>query len=207
MVLITTLIRGGFMDFNDDIIKKLVKEVTLTEEINLSDIPCVDLYMDQVTTFFEGKLNSLKRDKEDKILTKTMINNYTKAKILMPVKNKKYTKQHIILLTLIYNLKQTMSISDICTIISPLLKETDKSLNNAVQVDKLYSAFLDIKSQGAASFEEQFTMELKSIKVKYADDELEQMLLTVLMLINEANIHKRMAEKILDNFLVNKKKI
>lgn len=195
------------MEFNEEIVKNLIKEVTLTEEINLSDIPCVDLYMDQVTTFFEGKLNSLKRNKEDKILTKTMINNYTKAKILMPVKNKKYTKQHIILLTLIYNLKQTMSISDICTIISPLLKETDKSLKNAVKVDDLYSAFLDVKRQGAVSFEENFTMELKNIKGKYEDDELEQVLLTVLMLTNEANIHKRMAEKILDNFLMNTKKI
>lgn len=194
------------MDFNDDIIKNLIKEVTLTEEISLSDIPCVDLYMDQVTTFFEGKLNSLKRDKEDKILTKTMINNYTKAKILMPVKNKKYTKQHIILLTLIYNLKQTMSINDICTIISPLLKETDKTLKNAVKVDELYSAFLEVKNQGAISFEESFTMELKNIKEKYEEDELKQVLLTVLMLINEANIHKRMAEKILDNFLTNNKK-
>lgn len=195
------------MEFNEEIVKNLIKEVTLTEEINLSDIPCVDLYMDQVTTFFEGKLNSLKRNKEDKILTKTMINNYTKAKILMPVKNKKYTKQHIILLTLIYNLKQTMSISDICTIISPLLKETDKSLKNAVKVDDLYSAFLDVKRQGAVSFEENFTMELKNIKGKYEDDELEQVLLTVLMLTNEANLHKRMAEKILDNFLMNTKKI
>lgn len=195
------------MEFNEQIVKNLIKEVTLTEEINLSDIPCVDLYMDQVTTFFEGKLNSLKRNKEDKILTKTMINNYTKAKILMPVKNKKYTKQHIILLTLIYNLKQTMSISDICTIISPLLKETDKSLKNAVKVDDLYSAFLDVKRQGAVSFEENFTMELKNIKGKYEDDELEQVLLTVLMLTNEANLHKRMAEKILDNFLMNTKKI
>lgn len=195
------------MEFNEEIVKNLIKEVTLTEEINLSDIPCVDLYMDQVTTFFEGKLNSLKRNKEDKILTKTMINNYTKAKLLMPVKNKKYTKHHIILLTLIYNLKQTMSISDICAIISPLLKETDRSLKNAVKVDDLYSAFLDVKRQGAVSFEENFAMELKNIKEKYEDNELEQVLLTVLMLTNEANIHKRMAEKILDNFLMNTKKI
>ena len=157
--------------------------------------------------FFEGKLSSLKRDKEDKILTKTMINNYTKAKILMPVKNKKYTKQHIILLILIYNLKQTMSISDINTIISPLLKEIDKNFKDAVKVDELYSAFLDIKKQGTVNFEENFTKKLKKIKEKYEDDELEQVLLTILMLINEANIHKRMAEKILDNFLIDTKKL
>ena len=131
-----------------------------------------------------------------------MINNYTKAKILMPVKNKKYTKQHIILLTLIYNLKQTMSISDICKIISPLLKETDKSLKSAVKVDELYSAFLDVKKEGSINFDENLTKEIEAIKEKYAEDELKQVLLTVLMLINEANMHKRMAEKVLDNFLL-----
>ena len=77
--------------------------------------------MDQVTTFFNDKLGSLKRNEEDKILTKTMINNYTKGKVLMPAKNKKYTNEHMILLTLIYNLKQTISINDINTIFDPII--------------------------------------------------------------------------------------
>ena len=44
--------------------------------IEPSDIPNIDLYMDQVTTFMETKLCGYKRNNDDKILTKTMINNY-----------------------------------------------------------------------------------------------------------------------------------
>ena len=38
----------------------------------------IDLYMDQVTTFMDEHLSDCKRREDDKILTKTMINNYTK---------------------------------------------------------------------------------------------------------------------------------
>ena len=42
--------------------------------IKPEEIPNIDLYMDQVTTFMEKNLSSTKRYEEDKILTKTMIN-------------------------------------------------------------------------------------------------------------------------------------
>ena len=47
------------------------------------DIPNIDLYMDQVTTFMEKELASSKRHEDDKILTKTMINNYAKNNLLL----------------------------------------------------------------------------------------------------------------------------
>ena len=59
-------------------LKKAVDEISSFEFIELSQIPDIDLYMDQITTFFEDKLKSTKRTKDDKIFTKTMINNYTK---------------------------------------------------------------------------------------------------------------------------------
>lgn len=82
---------------NDKNLDALVSELTEFNELTLDDIPNIDLYMDQVTTLFENKLHPLKRNEEDKIMTKTMINNYAKAKIFPPVKSKKYTKEQIIL--------------------------------------------------------------------------------------------------------------
>ena len=60
-----------------------------------SEIPGIDLYMDQVTTFMDSHLNTSKWLGEDKILTKTMINNYAKNKLLPPPEKKKYTKEQI----------------------------------------------------------------------------------------------------------------
>ena len=193
------------MDYNKESLNKLVEEIIGTKDITLMEIPCVDLYMDQVTTFFNEKLGTLKRNEDDKILTKTMINNYTKDKVLMPAKNKKYTNEHMILLMLIYNLKQTISINDINTIFDSIIdikapKETNNSLEN------LYNNFLDIKEVENQNFVNDIDKDSEFIKSKIkemgkVDGELIELILMVLLLINKANMQKRMAEKLIDTFL------
>jgi len=195
------------MNFNEELLIKLMEDVSASEatDINISDIPCVDLYMDQVTSFFEDKLRGFKRDDEDKILTKTMINNYAKDKILLPVKNKKYNKENMILLTLIYHLKQVLSINDINSLLTPLLKGLDDKEGNKEDIQKIYSEFLKMKKGQESQFKENFTQKLNLIKEtdlgldKEREDKGE-LILTVLLLINQANLQKRMAEKIIDSF-------
>ena len=69
------------MDYKREDILKLLEELNLNEQIELKEIPSIDLYMDQVITLFENNLSHSKRYDEDKLLTKTMINNYTKDKL------------------------------------------------------------------------------------------------------------------------------
>ncbi|MBU3112963.1 DUF1836 domain-containing protein [Clostridium lacusfryxellense] len=193
------------MNYNKESLNKLVEEIVGSKDISLAEIPCVDLYMDQVTTFFNDKLGSLKRNEEDKILTKTMINNYTKGKVLMPAKNKKYTNEHMILLTLIYNLKQTISINDINTIFDPIIDvKAPKSIT--IPLEDLYNNFLDIKGVQNKEFALDIDKDTEFIKEKIKemgkeDGELIELILMVLVLINKANMQKRMAEKLIDNFL------
>jgi len=193
------------MEYNKESLNKLVEEIIVAKEISLIDIPCVDLYMDQVTTFFDEKLSSLKRNEEDKILTKTMINNYTKGKVLMPAKNKKYTKEHIILMTLIYNLKQTVSINDINTIFDPIIDlKAPRSIG--IPLEDLYNDFLDIKEVQNKEFVIDIDKDSEFIKGKVKemgkeDGELIELISMILLLINKANMQKRMAEKLIDNFL------
>ncbi|MBU3159298.1 DUF1836 domain-containing protein [Clostridium frigoris] len=193
------------MNYNEETLNKLVEEIIGAKDISLVEIPCVDLYMDQVTTFFNEKLGSLKRNEEDKILTKTMINNYTKGKVLMPAKNKKYTNEHIILLTLIYNLKQTISISDIYTLFDPIIDiKAPQSIN--IPLGDLYNDFLDIKEVQNKEFARDTDKDAKFIKEKIKemgkeDGELIELILMILLLTNKANMQKRMAEKLIDNFL------
>lgn len=193
------------IDYNKETLDELVREIIGAKDVSLTEIPCVDLYMDQVTTFFNEKLSSLKRNNEDKILTKTMINNYTKGKVLMPAKNKKYTNEHIILLTLIYNLKQTISISDINTIFNSII-DVKTSKDTSISLENLYNNFLDIKEVQNQEFALDVDKYSEYIKVKIEkmgkeDGELIELILMVLLLINKANMQKRMAEKLIDNFL------
>ena len=91
-----------------DMINSILESVSRIDYIKPEDIPNIDLYMDQVTTFMEEQLVSTKRYEEDKILTKTMINNYAKNKLLPPPEKKRYSKEHVLMLIFIYYFKNIL---------------------------------------------------------------------------------------------------
>ena len=84
----------------NDILNSILESLSRIDYIHPEDIPNIDLYMDQVTTFMDTQLSSTKRYSDDKILTKTMINNYAKNNLLPPPVKKKYSKDHLLLLIL-----------------------------------------------------------------------------------------------------------
>lgn len=105
----------------------LLKQLKSIDYIKPEDIPNIDLYMDQVTTFMDEQLAASKRYENDKILTKTMINNYAKNNLLPSPDKKKYSKEHVLTLLFIYYFKNILSINDIRSILNPL---TDKYFGN-----------------------------------------------------------------------------
>ena len=93
-----------------NILKNILEGLDKIDYIRPEDVPGIDLYMDQVTTFMEEHLRSTVRyPGEDKILTKTMINNYAKNNLLPPPVKKKYSKEHVLLLIFIYYYKASSS--------------------------------------------------------------------------------------------------
>ena len=106
------------MKTNEERLEDLLKSLDTLGHIDVKDIPNIDLYMDQVTTFMESNLGTMKRYDDDKILTKTMINNYAKNNLLPSPVKKKYTQEHIILLVFIYYFKNLLNFTDIETILS-----------------------------------------------------------------------------------------
>lgn len=106
---------------NENLLKSILESLERIEYIKPGDIPNIDLYMDQVTTFMDTKLRSASRNPgDDKILTKTMINNYAKNNLLPPPLKKKYSKEHVLLLIFIYYYKSILSINDIQTLLGPI---------------------------------------------------------------------------------------
>ncbi|MDO5603409.1 MAG: DUF1836 domain-containing protein [Oscillospiraceae bacterium] len=92
---------------------ELLRQSVQDADMHPDELPGLDLYMDQIITLMEGKLASNKRYESDKLLTKTMINNYSKEGLIKPIKGKKYSKEHITQMLLIYSLKGTLSIQEI----------------------------------------------------------------------------------------------
>ncbi len=108
----------------DDLLNSILASLDRIQYISPEEIPGIDLYMDQVTTFMYRRLRSTSRyPDEDKILTKTMINNYAKNDLLPPPVKKKYSREHVLLLIFIYYYKGILSISDIQTLLKPVTEQ------------------------------------------------------------------------------------
>lgn len=105
---------------NDEMLHKILDHISGMGYIKPEDIPNINLYMDQVTTFMEEHLAYSKRYKDDKILTKTMINNYAKNNLLPSPEKKRYTREHMLMLIFIYYFKNILSINDIQSLLGPI---------------------------------------------------------------------------------------
>ena len=172
-------------------LQQLLAQMLEQPDIEIADIPNIDLYMDQVITIFENALGTSKRVPEDKLLTKTMINNYTKDKILKPAVNKKYSSEHILHMALIYHLKQSLSIGDIKTLFQQTLHQEE------VNLSEVYQEFLNLK-RGQSALLEDHVEAIEQGIASGEEREQEKQLLTVLLLIHHANTYKRLAEKLID---------
>ncbi|MBR5485304.1 MAG: DUF1836 domain-containing protein [Oscillospiraceae bacterium] len=90
---------------------ELLKTAFNSECVKPSDFPQLDLYIDQILTVFDTALGC--EESKEKPLTKSMINNYSKEKLLTPIKGKTYPRQQILELLAIFQLKNTLPMSDI----------------------------------------------------------------------------------------------
>ena len=109
---------------SEDLLNSILASLDRIQHIKADDIPNIDVYMDQVTTFMDSRLRATVRyPSEDKILTKTMINNYAKNDLLPPPVKKKYSKEHVLLLIFIYYYKGVMSINDIQILLRPITEK------------------------------------------------------------------------------------
>ena len=185
-------------DFNID---NYINSQKSSDNINLDDFPEIDLYMDQVMQLFESKLSYTKRNPDDKVLTKTMINNYAKDDLLMKIKNKKYTKNHLILIGLIYNLKGALSLTDIKTILTPIINSFEKEQDYPLH--DIYQSFLDIYDLNLEDIRNSSNKIYQNIKqlVNNKNSTLgdyEEKLLLVFAYTCMSNLYRRMSEKLID---------
>lgn len=127
---------------NEELFQILMNRISDLDYIHSGDIPGIDLYMDQVTTFMEQHLAHSKRYPDDKVLTKTMINNYAKNDLLPPPVKKKYSREHMLMLIFIYYYKNLLSIGDIQTLMKPLAEryfQAGGGLNLTAIYEELFS--------------------------------------------------------------------
>ncbi|MBI0578799.1 DUF1836 domain-containing protein [Neobacillus cucumis] len=187
-------------------IKHIMEQLGLNTSLTLDEIPKIDLYMDQVIQLFENKFGESKRNEDDKVLTKTMINNYAKGKLIFPIQNKKYSKEHLILISLIYQLKGGLSINDIKVTLDEMNK---KIIMGDIDLDSFYSSYLNLIAQNVEDFNRDIEERIKAVKdeVKGLQEDESNYLEEFLMissLVHMSNLYRRVAEKMVDGIMVEK---
>lgn len=184
-------------------LRELLDRLKEISYVQPDELPNIDLYMDQVTTFMDRHLASSKRYDEDKLLTKTMINNYTKNELLPSPSKKKYSKDHMYLLILIYYLKSVLSITDIQAILKPL---NEKFFDGAgdVPFEKIYEEIFAIQKAQSDVVAKDLARKWKAVQGTYDDvkkkdqQEFLRKLSLICMLSFDVYMKKQIIEQIID---------
>lgn len=178
--------------------KQLMDSLALGTQVRVEDIPKIDLYIDQVIQLFEEAFEETKRNADEKILTKTMVNNYAKGKLFYPVQNKKYTRNHIMLISLIYQMKSGLSINDVKKVLEGL---NEKAAERDWSLEGFYESFLSVQRGNVEIFADGLGRQARSAAQEVGGmenaEELEQILL-IASLIHTSNLYRRAAEKMVD---------
>ena len=122
--------------------KELIRDAVGDVDLRAEEIPSIDLYVDQITSLTSDKLKSGSPRFQDRVLTKTMINNYSKDGLISPIKGKKYSKEQIMQMLLVYSMKNTLSIGEIKRVLQNVYQLPEC---NGEMLEQVWSKFLGVK--------------------------------------------------------------
>ena len=202
-----------------DIISNEIEALKNIKTIAPDDPPDIYLYMDQVTAFLREHLMNDNVHDDDKLLTKTMINNYTKKKLLPPPIKKKYSKQHLYFLTLIYYYKNFLTIDEIHDLLAPITEKYSE--NDPLTIEytqrfysKIYEMYGNQQDGIVADIKDDLETVRKMIEETKNEEEIPfsneveeylELLLLVTVLSNDIYYKKVLIENLIGNFAQLKK--
>lgn len=192
-------------------LKELLTELKKIDYVKPEDIPNIDLYMDQITTFMDSQLAASKRHDDDKILTKTMINNYAKNDLLPPPEKKKYTKEHVLTLIFIYYFKSILSISDIQSILNPITdKYFGKGSEEGYSLEDIYREVFGLENQETKNIMKDLAKKFNTSRQTFADASPEDVDLLrnfslICMLSYDVYVKKTIIERLIDTGSISRK--
>lgn len=130
------------------------------------ELPAIDLYMDQVISFTYASLGEFFDSACISPLTKSMVNNYVKARIIDPPVNKKYSRLSMAMVLVVYILKSCYSTEEIRKLIDIGLSLPDNPVTydrfcEAVEraVDAVFSGSIHVEDVKEAGRERRYLVD------------------------------------------------
>lgn len=185
-----------------NLLNSILENLSHVDFMKSAEIPNIDLYMDQVTSFMEKQLKSTKRNEEDKVLTKTMINNYAKNNLLPAPIKKKYSKEHLLLLIFIYYFKNILTMKDIEVLLNPLTEKYFQA-DGEISIANIYDEICEFEKERTESIQKEMestysrAMEVFP-EVNEEDRESLQLFFFICSLSFDVYVKKLLIEKLID---------
>lgn len=126
---------------DQDKFSAIMSDAVNDADLGENEIPQIDLYLEQIIRLISDKNLQGSPRYHHRFPTKTMVNNYSKAGLISPLKGKTYNKEQIIQILLTNSLKNTLSIAEIKDIMSAFeISENEISLTDA------YEKYIEMKN-------------------------------------------------------------
>lgn len=174
-------------------VQSIAEEMTAAPQISREEIPDIEIYMDQLTTYLDKRLSFYNREEGAPFVTRSMVNNYSKAGLLPPTAAKRYSQDHIMVLSLVCQLKRLFTIQDLGRLLAPVAGEPEE----------LYRHFLTAQRE---AFDETPEMTRRLLSALEEGEETEAKAALVTQLAVRAQRDLLLAERILDSIPVPEKK-
>ncbi|MBR0599697.1 DUF1836 domain-containing protein [Sinanaerobacter chloroacetimidivorans] len=194
----------------EEFIKRSIEDFVRKGMIPGEEFPDMEIYMDQAETFMNKELSVFKKSEKDKVITKTMIGNYVKHNMLPRPVNKKYSRDHLVLLSLIYYLKGTFQMDEIESLMKPLIDNYNSEFDDKINLMDLYEGILSVQEKERESMSLMTTEMIEKIKYclkekELSDDDNLELFMLIVNLSLKADAQKFLAQKLLHEYFVNPK--
>ena len=187
--------------------EKLAQEYQKKGLAEGKSIPDIDLYIDQMVSCLNSELSLYAKNGEGPI-TKGIVSNYTKHKMIPGPEGKRYTKDHCIFMLLVYYLKGCFSMDQVQRLMKPILSNYDSAWDDNLDMQAYYKEILAAVRKSEEDFSEQLQERIlankKFLADRGSDDDISELILLITMLIMRSNEERYMAEKLLDEYFPEK---
>lgn len=189
--------------------EKIAKEYQKKGLAEGKSIPNIDLYIDQMVSCLNSELSLYAKDGDGPI-TKGMVSNYTKHKMIPGPEGKRYTKDHCIFMLLVYYLKGCFSMDQVRRLMSPILSNYSSEWDDSVDIQAYYGKIMEEVRRSEENFGRELQDSMDGIKKflsdRGSDDDISEIILLITTLIMRSNEERFLAEKLLDEYFPEAKK-
>lgn len=194
----------------EEFIKNTIEEFVAKGRIDAGAFPDMEIYMDQAETFLNRELSVYKKNEKDKVITKTMIGNYVKHNMLPRPVNKKYSRDHLVLLTLIFYMKGTFQMEEIEKIMKPLIDNYNSEFDEKIDITALYRGILQVQEAELEALSQSIGDIIKDSKnylreTELSDDDMLELFMLIVNLSMKADVQKFLAHKLLQEYVLKPK--